>query len=121
MAKTILIVDDSATIRQQLRICLSEGGFTVVEAENGAAGLAQAKQANMDMVIADVNMPGMNGIEMIGEIRKLPAYAKVPIFVITTESGTRVAEGKAAGATAWIVKPFKPESLLAGVKKVLGL
>ncbi len=118
--KTILIVDDSATVRQMLTLTLTGGGFNVVAAENGAEGLAAAKKQKADLVISDVNMPVMTGLQMIAEIRKLPSYAKTPIFVLTTESGARVAEGKAVGASAWIVKPFKPESLLAGVKRATG-
>jgi two-component system chemotaxis response regulator CheY len=118
--KTILIVDDSATVRQMLTLTLTGGGFNVVAAENGAEGLAAAKKQKADLVISDVNMPVMTGLQMIAEIRKLPSYAKTPIFVLTTESGARVAEGKAVGASAWIVKPFKPESLLAGVKRAMG-
>jgi len=119
--KTILIVDDSSTVRQQLTTVLTVNGFTVVTAANGAEGLDQAKKVKADLVISDVNMPVMGGLTMISEIRKLPSYARTPIFVLTTESGARVAEGKAAGASAWIVKPFKPESLLAGVKRAVGL
>ncbi len=118
--KTILVVDDSRPIRQLLRICLAGAGFRVIEAENGVDGLSAARTAHVDLVIADVNMPAMNGLEMIRQLRGTNGYARTPMFVLTTESGARVAEGRAAGATAWIVKPFKPEALLAGVKRVLG-
>ena len=120
-AKTILIVDDSPTVRQQLTIVLTANGFEVVAAVNGAEGLERAKKMKADLVISDVNMPIMSGLQMIAEIRKLPSYAKTPIFVLTTESGAKVTEGKAVGASAWIVKPFKPESLLAGARRALGL
>jgi two-component system chemotaxis response regulator CheY len=122
MAQTVLVVDDSATMRQQTRTLLQTNGYTVVEAGNGAEGLEAAKGAggNIGLVIVDVNMPVMNGIEMIGKLRKMDPYGKTPIFVLTTESaGNIVSQGKAAGATAWIVKPFNPQILLAAVKKVL--
>jgi two-component system chemotaxis response regulator CheY len=120
MPQTVLVVDDSATMRQQTRTLLQTNGYTVVEAGNGAEGLEAAKGAAVGLVIVDVNMPVMNGIEMIGKLRKMDKYDKTPIFVLTTESsGNIVSQGKAAGATAWIVKPFNPQILLAAVKKVL--
>jgi two-component system chemotaxis response regulator CheY len=120
MPQTVLVVDDSATMRQQTRTLLQTNGYTVVEAGNGAEGLEAAKGAAVGLVIVDVNMPVMNGIEMIGKLRKMDKYDKTPIFVLTTESsGNVVTQGKAAGATAWIVKPFNPQILLAAVKKVL--
>jgi len=120
MPQTVLVVDDSATMRQQTRTLLQTNGYTVVEAGNGAEGLEAAKGTSVGLVIVDVNMPVMNGIEMIGKLRKMANYGKTPIFVLTTESsGNIVSEGKAAGATAWIVKPFNPQILLAAVKKVL--
>jgi two-component system chemotaxis response regulator CheY len=119
--QSILIVDDSPTVRQQLRLCLETGGYTVVEAVNGKAGLEQAEKTKVNMVISDVNMPIMNGIDFIRELRKRPTYQTTPVFVLTTESGANYAQmGKEAGATVWIVKPFKPEMLLKGIKKVLG-
>ncbi len=122
MAKTILVVDDSATVRQQVRSFLQTNEFTVIEGSNGVEGLAAAKTTQADLVMVDVNMPMMNGIEMIAELRKLPGYEKTPIFVLTTESTTAMAQkGKEAGATAWLVKPFKPELVLKGIQKVLGL
>jgi len=122
MPQTVLVVDDSATMRQQTRTLLQTNGYIVVEAGNGQEGLDAAKGAggNIGLVIVDVNMPVMNGIEMIGKLRKMDLYGKTPIFVLTTESsGNIVSQGKAAGATAWIVKPFNPQILLAAVKKVL--
>ena len=120
MPQTVLVVDDSATMRQQTRTLLQTNGYTVVEAGNGQEGLDAAKGAAVGLVIVDVNMPVMNGIEMIGKLRKMDLYGKTPIFVLTTESsGNIVSQGKAAGATAWIVKPFNPQILLAAVKKVL--
>jgi two-component system chemotaxis response regulator CheY len=119
--QSILIVDDSPTVRQQLRLCLEMGGYQVLEAVNGQAGLEQADKNRVSLVISDVNMPIMNGIDFIRELRKRGAYQKTPVFVLTTESGATHAQlGKEAGATVWIVKPFKPEVLLKGIKKVIG-
>ncbi len=86
MSKTILVVDDSATVRQQVRSFLQTNDFIVVEGGNGVEGLSQAKSQQADLVMVDVNMPMMSGIEMIGELRKLPGYDKTPIFVMTSES-----------------------------------
>lgn len=119
-AKTILVVDDSATVRQQLCDVLKPKGYEVIQGKDGADGLAQAKAHAVDLIIVDVNMPNVDGITMVEAVRRLPAHAKTPIFVLTTESGTRVKDGKRVGVTAWIVKPFKPESLLAAITKVLG-
>lgn len=119
--KSILVVDDSLTIRTQLRVLLESGGYRVVEAENGQIGLDQAARNALDLIIVDVNMPVMNGIDMVAGVRKLPGHTATPIFVLTTESSRDVAkQGKDAGATAWIVKPFQPQVLLRGVEKVVG-
>jgi two-component system, chemotaxis family, chemotaxis protein CheY len=117
----ILIVDDSSTVRQQLRHALEPGGYDVLEAENGARALALAEtHAGIDLFIVDINMPLMDGIEMIGRVRQIAHHKNTPVFVLTTEaSGGAVQRGKQAGATAWIVKPFKSEVLLAGIRKVL--
>lgn len=121
MAHTILIVDDSATVRQQLRLCLEMGGYEVIEAANGKLGLEMADKTKVSLVISDVNMPLMNGIDMIRELRKKPNYTKTPIFVLTTESAAAFAQqGKQAGATAWMVKPFKADVLLKGIRGLLG-
>lgn len=120
MPKKILIIDDSATIRQQLRAFLEGHGYAVTDGDNGTAGLAKAGADTFDLVIVDVNMPGISGLEVIERLRKLPAYTKTPVFVLTTEATPAImAQGKQVGATAWIVKPFKPEVLLKGVQKVL--
>jgi two-component system chemotaxis response regulator CheY len=122
MEKHILVIDDSPTIRQQLRICLEDEGFHVQEAEDGMQGLNTAKKGNFDMLIVDVNMPGMTGLEMLAELRKEEAHKTTPAFVLTTEaSPAMISDGKKIGATAWIVKPFKPRVLLKGIKKVLRL
>ncbi len=121
MSKTILTVDDSASMRQMVKITLSGAGYQVVEAENGADGLTKAKAAPANMVVTDLNMPVMDGLTFIRELRKLPEYRGVPIIFLSTESDAGVkAQAKEAGATGWIVKPFQAEQLLAVVKKVLG-
>jgi two-component system chemotaxis response regulator CheY len=120
MPAKILVVDDSATIRHQLRACLEGAGYEVLEAENGALGLQRAKDTPVDLVIVDVNMPVMSGLEMLEHLRTVPGKATVPAFVLTTESSKdMVARGKKCGATAWIVKPFKPEILIKGIAHVL--
>lgn len=120
MAK-LLIVDDSTMLRDMLNYALNEGGYTdVVEAIDGVDGLQKAKASSFDLIITDVNMPNMDGLTLIGELRKLPAYASKPILVLTTERSDEMkAKGKAAGATGWIVKPFVPEQLLKAVNIVL--
>jgi two-component system chemotaxis response regulator CheY len=120
-SKTILVVDDAASVRTQLRRALESEGFTVLEAENGQRGYDTAAAQPVDLMIVDVNMPVMDGFEMIGKVRALQQYSKVPIFVLTTESGTAtVQQGKAVGATAWIVKPVKSNVLVKGIRGVLG-
>ncbi len=120
--KTILVVDDSGIIREQLSHTLRFHGYTVILADNGGQGLTMAmSHPEIDLFIVDINMPNMNGLEMIEEIRMIPNHKDTAIFVLTTESSSEVAnEGREAGATAWIVKPFKEEPLLAGIKHVLG-
>ena len=118
---TILIVDDSASMRQIVEFTLKEAGHQVMVAEDGVMALNLAKGAASDLVITDINMPNMDGITLIRELRALPAYKFTPILTLTTESTTdKKMEGKEAGATGWIVKPFNPEKLLATVSKVLG-
>ena len=121
MSKTILSVDDSVSVLQMVKLTLSGGGYNVVQAANGAEGLARARGGGIDMVLTDLNMPVMNGIAMIRELRKLPQCTGVPIVFLTTESAAGMKqEAKAAGATGWITKPFQQEQLLAVVRKVLG-
>jgi two-component system chemotaxis response regulator CheY len=120
--KKVLVVDDSATVRHQLRTFLESKGFTVSEAQDGIAGVTSAGKTPFDLIIVDMNMPMMTGFEMIAEVRRLAGYAKTPIFVLTTDAALDSAQkGKEVGATAWIVKPYKPDALLAGINKVLGL
>lgn len=119
MAK-ILAVDDSASMRQMVSFTLKGAGHDVVEASDGVEALSLAKHGAVDLVISDVNMPNMDGITLCAELRKLPAFKFVPILMLTTEStGDKKMQGKNAGATGWIVKPFNPEQLLATIKKVL--
>lgn len=116
MSAKILIVDDSVTIRNQLRACIEDAGHTVLEAENGAFGLQMAKDEQIDLIVVDVNMPVMNGLEMLEHLRAVPGKEKVPAFVLTTESSKdMMARGKKCGATAWMVKPFKPNMLTKGI------
>ena len=118
--KKILAVDDSASMRQMVSFTLKTAGFDVIEAKDGSEALAIAKQQDFDVVISDVNMPIMDGITLIRELRGLPNYKFTPLLMLTTELGLeKKVEGKAAGATGWIVKPFNPEQLLAVIKKVI--
>ena len=120
MGKTILTADDSASMRQMVSFTLKGAGYEVVEAVDGKEGLSMISQTKVDMIITDLNMPNMDGIEMIRNVRAMPQYKFIPIILLTTESQDgKKKEGKAAGATGWITKPFKPEQLLAVVKKVL--
>jgi two-component system chemotaxis response regulator CheY len=116
----ILTVDDSASIRQAIKIALSSEGYAVTEAVNGADGLDKGSAGGFDLIVTDLNMPVMDGLAMIRELRKRPAGAGVPILFLTTESDAEIkAQAKAAGATGWLTKPFDPEQLLRVVKKVL--
>lgn len=122
MANKILVVDDSAAIRQSITYVLTQGGYEVLEAKDGMDGLSVLKGAgSVDLIITDVNMPNLDGISFIKKVREDGAYKFVPIIVLTTESqGSKMNEGKEAGATGWIVKPFSAEKLLGVVKKVAG-
>jgi len=120
MAK-ILAVDDSASMRQMVSFTLKGAGHDVVEASDGNEALKIAQGQAVDLVLSDVNMPNMNGIELCRNLRQLPSYKFTPILMLTTESaGDKKMEGKSAGATGWIVKPFNPDQLLTTIKKVLG-
>ena len=117
----ILAVDDSASMRQMVSFTLQGAGYEVVEACDGQEALNKAKQNQVDLVLSDVNMPVMDGIALIKQLRTLPSYKFTPILMLTTESAAdKKSEGKAAGATGWIVKPFNPDQLLNTIKKVLG-
>lgn len=120
MAK-ILAVDDSASMRQMVAFTLKSAGHTVADAADGEQALTIAKAQSFDLVLTDVNMPVMDGLTLTRELRALPAYRFTPILVLTTEAGMdKKQEGRAAGATGWLVKPFNPDQLLATVRKVLG-
>jgi two-component system chemotaxis response regulator CheY len=120
LSAQLLIVDDSRSMRQMVAFALAAGGYAVQEAEDGQAALEVARNTRFDAVVTDVNMPRMDGIELIRQLRQLPAYRFTPLLMLTTESGNdRKMEGKAAGATGWLVKPFDPDQLLATVRKVL--
>ena len=119
--KTILALDDSASVRQMVKLTLTSAGYAVVEAEDGVDGLAKAQNNACQMVLTDLNMPNMNGLAFIRALRQMPSYNGVPVVFLTTESDDGVKqEAKAAGATGWITKPFKPEQLTAVAKKLLG-
>ena len=121
MPESILAVDDSASMRQMVSFTLKGAGYEVVEAADGVEALNIARGRPVNLVITDVNMPKMDGISLIRELRSLPSYKFTPLLMLTTESGAeKKQQGKAAGATGWIVKPFNPEQLLNTVKKVLG-
>ena len=121
MAKIILTVDDSASIRQMVAFTLKGAGYDVIEAHDGQDGLDKAQEQTVDLVLTDQNMPRMDGLTLINRLRAMPAYSKVPILMLTTESGDVMkTQGRAAGATGWLVKPFDPQKLLEVVKKVIG-
>jgi two-component system chemotaxis response regulator CheY len=121
MMAVILAVDDSASMRQMVSFTLKDAGYNVVEAEDGHEALQAAKKSRFDLVLSDVNMPGMDGITLIRELRALANFKFTPILMLTTEAGSdKKMQGKQAGATGWLVKPFNPDTLLATVKKVLG-
>ncbi len=120
MTKTALVVDDSMSIRQMVCFTLQSVGFETIEGVNGASALEVANQQPLDLVITDLNMPVMDGITLVKELRAQPTYKFTPILLLTTESQQeKKLEGKAAGATGWMVKPFNPDQLLEVVKKVV--
>ncbi|MGF1643810.1 MAG: response regulator [Thiotrichales bacterium] len=116
MSKTILIVDDSASVRSVVNIALKGAGYQTIEASDGQDALGKLNGEKISMVICDVNMPRMDGITFVQEMKKLPAYRFTPVCMLTTESEqSKMDQGKAAGAKAWIVKPFQPDKLLKAV------
>ena len=121
MAKTILAIDDSASIRQMVAFTLKSSGYEVVEAVDGMDGLDKAKTKSYNLILTDQNMPRMDGLTLIKNLRALPQYKTVPILMLTTESsGAMKQQGRAVGATGWLVKPFDPQKLIEVVKKVIG-
>ncbi|GLS24398.1 response regulator [Marinibactrum halimedae] len=117
----ILVVDDSTSMRNMVSATLSSAGYQVKEAPDGKAALGVAKSMKFDAVITDLNMPVMNGLDLVRNLRALPSFKYTPILLLTTESSSdKKNEGKQAGATGWLVKPFNPEKLLATVGRVIG-
>ena len=120
MGKTILIVDDSSSMRQVVSITLKQAGHEVIEACDGKDALTKLAGQKIHLVISDVNMPNMDGITFVREVKKLPSYKFTPIIMLTTESQeSKKLEGQAAGAKAWVVKPFQPAQMLAAVSKLI--
>ena len=120
MSKTILVVDDSSSLRTAVRIALSGAGFDVVEAEDGKQALSKLDGRQYHLVISDVNMPNLDGFGFVSAMKQLPAYKYTPVIMLTTEAGDDKKEkGKAAGAKAWVVKPFLPPQLLSVVSKLV--
>jgi two-component system chemotaxis response regulator CheY len=120
MGWSALIVDDSASLRSVLRALLESKGVTVIEAENGSEGLSMARERAVDVIVADIHMPVMDGVRMIREIRSLEQHRHTPILVLTTDAASgRLEEGRKAGATAWLIKPINPELLWSGIERVL--
>ena len=121
MTASILTVDDSPSLRMAIKIALTGAGYAVTEAGDGVEGLSKATSTHFDMIVTDLNMPNMDGLTMIEELRKSPAQAGVPIIFLTTESDAEMKQrAKAAGATGWLVKPFVPDQLVKVARKVLG-
>lgn len=123
MAQKILVVDDSATVRQQVGLALSQAGFEIIEAADGQEGLSKIS-ANPDllMVISDVNMPNMNGLEMLEKLKANPQYSRLIVFMLTTEGQPELIDrAKKAGAKGWIVKPFKAELLVSAARKLASM
>ena len=120
MAKTILVVDDSASLRQVVSIALKGAGYDVIEGCDGKDALAKLGGQKIHLVISDVNMPNMDGITFVKEFKRLPEYKFTPVIMLTTESQEgKKQEGQAAGAKAWVVKPFQPAQMLAAVSKLI--
>lgn len=120
MPKTILVVDDSASVRQVVGIALRGAGYEVIEGVDGADALKKLDGRKVHLIISDVNMPNMDGITFVRETKKLPDYKFTPIIMLTTESEeSKKREGQAAGAKAWVVKPFQPAQMLAAVAKLV--
>lgn len=120
MAKTILIVDDSRSLREVVAIALKGAGYDVIEAGDGKEGLSKLDGTKIHLIISDVNMPVMDGISMVKEIKNNAAYKFTPIIMLTTEAGADLKQaGKDAGVKAWVVKPFKPEQMLDAVSKLI--
>ena len=121
MTLTVCTVDDSQSIRDMMSYTLKEAGYNVLEAEDGQKALEVLDGSQADLVITDLNMPNMDGLTLIKSLRQKPQYSGTPILMLTTESDTeKKADGKAAGATGWIVKPFNPDNLISVIQKITG-
>ncbi len=120
MSKTVLIVDDSASIRQVVSITLKGAGYQVIEGCDGKDALSKLDGRKVHMIISDVKMPNMDGITFVKNVKQLPAYKFTPVIMLTTEAGeAKKEEGRAAGAKAWVVKPFQPAQMLTAVSKLI--
>ncbi|VXC96630.1 Two-component system response regulator [Pseudomonas sp. 8Z] len=120
MGKTVLIVDDSASIRQVVSITLKGAGYDVIEGCDGKDALKKLDGRKVHLIISDVNMPNMDGITFVKNVKQLPAYKFTPVIMLTTEAGeAKKEEGRAAGAKAWVVKPFQPAQMLTAVSKLI--
>jgi two-component system chemotaxis response regulator CheY len=120
MAKTIMIVDDSASLRQVVSIALKGAGYDTLEASDGKDALSKLTGQKIHLIISDVNMPNMDGLTFVRQAKQLPAYKFTPVIMLTTEAGeTKKQEGQAAGAKAWVIKPFQPAQMLAAVSKLV--
>lgn len=120
MAKTVMIVDDSSSLRQVVSMALKGAGYETIEACDGKDALAKLTGDKIHLIISDVNMPNMDGITFVKEVKKHPKYKFTPVIMLTTESQEgKKAEGQAAGAKAWVVKPFQPQQMLAAVAKLI--
>ena len=119
MAKTIMIVDDSASMREVVGTALKSAGYAVLEGRDGRDALSKLTGQKVHLIISDVNMPVMDGITFLKEVKQMSPYKFTPIIMLTTESGeSKKREGQAAGAKAWVVKPFRPEQLIGAVQKL---
>lgn len=120
MSKTIMVVDDSAALRQVVSIALKGAGYSVIEGSDGADALLKMTGQKINLIISDINMPNMDGISFVKAMKAMPAYRFTPVIMLTTESAEgKKAEGQAAGAKAWVVKPFRPEVMLNAVQKLV--
>ena len=118
----ILAVDDSPSMREMLAAVLRDSGYQVVEAEDGVKALELAKTRSIDVVLTDQNMPNMDGLSLVKNLRGLPAYKDTPIMMLTTESSAEMKQkGRDAGATGWMVKPFDPDKLVRMLKSLIGM
>lgn len=120
MGKTILIVDDSASLRQVVGMTLKGAGYEVIEACDGKDALGKLTGQKVHLIISDVNMPNMDGLTFVTEVKKNPAYKFTPVIMLTTEAGEdKKKQGQTAGAKAWMVKPFQPQQMVAAVEKLV--